>query len=81
MGGKGDGKQRRDKKMDTPSSPLPASVPTQQPNPQRVSNDINIPVRHQIILAQMKKAAEKESTASFRQSNAKRTAYRKSLGM
>ena len=78
MGAKGDGKQRRDKRIDAPSLQVPSSS---TPIPQRVSNDINIPVRHQIKFAQMKKAVEKESSSNFRQNNAKRTAYRKSLGL
>jgi hypothetical protein len=78
MGGKGDGKQKRDKTSFSPMSPSPSPPPP--PIPQRVSNDINVPVRHQIKIAQMKKAAEKEMGSHFRQNNAKRTAYRKSLG-
>ena len=75
---KGDGKKSRKKQQ-------PQSQP-QQPKevvitPQRVTNDINIPVRRQIRWAQMKKEAMRNSGTSFRQTNVKRTAYRKSLGM
>jgi predicted RNA-binding protein with PIN domain len=76
---KGDGKKSRKKKSDLPPPPSTASIPS-VPTPQRVSNDINIPVRHQIRWGKMKKEAERNSGTAFRQTNIKkRTAYRKSL--
>ena len=80
--GKGDGKKKRKKKSDTTShtTPLQTSQPT-EPQPMRVTNDSLIPVRRQIRWAQMKKEAERHSGTSFRQTNVKRTKYRKSLGM
>jgi predicted RNA-binding protein with PIN domain len=73
--GKGDGKKRRKKKSATTIS-TPQQQP-QQPLPQRVSTDINIPVRRQIRYAQMHKQAAKQSGASFRQTKVVRTKYRR----
>jgi hypothetical protein len=55
----------------------PAAV---TPPPQRVSTNINIPVKHQIRWAQMHKAAAKSSGASFRQKKVERTSYRRTWG-
>lgn len=79
--GKGDGKKKRKKKstQSAPSQPQ-ASQPKQQPPPQRVSTDINIPVRAQIRYAQMHKQAAKQSGASFRQKKVVRTKYRRTWG-
>lgn len=76
--GKGDGKKRRKKKSATTIS-TPQQQP-QQPLPQRVSTDINIPVRRQIRYAQMHKQAAKQSGASFRQTKVVRTKYRRTWG-
>lgn len=76
--GKGDGKKKRKKKS------AAAKAVTQQqpatPPPQRVSTDINIPVKHQIRWAQMRKAAAKSSGTSFRQKKVVRTRYRRTWG-
>jgi len=80
MGSKGDGKKRREKLSLDSSAASPSPTPT-TPAPQRVTNNVNIPVREQIRWAQMKKEAEKNSGTAFRQTNVKRTSYRKSLGM
>lgn len=76
--GKGDGKKKRKKKSSVSLSTSEAPSST-TPAPQRVTNSINIPVRHQIMWAQMKKARLKTSGSAFRQTNVRRTAYRKSL--
>jgi predicted RNA-binding protein with PIN domain len=73
--GKGDGKKRRKKKSATSASAPPPPPP--QPAPQRVTNDINIPVKHQIRWAQARKAAAKQAGASFRQKKVVRTKYRR----
>lgn len=85
--GKGDGKKKRKKKSISDSSTLPSSSTSSlgagqnaSPPPLRVTSDSIIPVRRQIMWAQMKKEAAKNSGTSFRQSNVKRTSYRKSLG-
>lgn len=79
--GKGDGKKKRKKKnASAAASPgSPTTPPNAMPEPQRVRSDINIPVRRQIRYAQMKKEAERSRGMSFRQTNAKRTKYRKTL--
>lgn len=77
---KGDGKKKRKKKSSSTSES--AATPdsfVNMPSPQRVTNAINIPVRHQIMWAQMKKARLRTSGTAFRQTNIRRTAYRKSL--
>lgn len=77
--GKGDGKQKRKKQSSasTTSPPPPAtSTPTV---PQRVTNDINIPVKRQIQWAKMKQEYVK-SQSSFTQSNMKtKVSYRRRL--
>ncbi len=73
--GKGDGKKKRKKKSATPSVTT-TEVPA--PAPLRVRNDINISVTRQIRWAKMNKEFQKSGT-SFRQTNVKRTAYRKAL--
>jgi hypothetical protein len=81
--GKGDGKKKR--KKTTSSSAQPASTTPQQqqqqPPPQRVSTDINVPVRMQIQYGQMRKAVSKQSGTSFRQAKVVRTKYRRTWGM
>jgi hypothetical protein len=77
--GKGDGKKRRKKKSATTLS-TPQQQQPQQPLPQRVSTDINIPIRRQIRYAQMHKEAAKQSGASFRQKKVARTKYRRTWG-
>lgn len=74
--GKGDGKKRRKKKA--PTAPAPSQP--QSPPPQRVSTDINIPVRMQIRYGQMHKQAVKQSGTSFRQKKVVRTKYRRTWG-
>lgn len=78
--GKGDGKKKRPKKKDTDVASSSIAPPPSSPQPQRVSNNINIPVRHQIRYAQMRKEAARMSGTSFRANNVKRTSYRKNLG-
>lgn len=86
--GKGDGKKKRKKKSDssTGTDSNTASASSNNPTmsssaaPLRVTSDSIIPVRRQIQWAQMKKEAMKSATNSFRQTNLKRTSYRKSLG-
>jgi hypothetical protein len=63
---KGDGKQRRPKKTpegNTPPSiagPLSTTPPSSSIVPQRVSNDINIPIRHQIRYGRLNKALREQ---------------------
>lgn len=79
--GKGDGKKKKPKKTKAPTVSEPAVVVTEsKPSPQRVSTEINIPVRHQIRWGQMKKAIAKSSSPSFRQTKVVRTKYRRSWG-
>ncbi|GKY96498.1 hypothetical protein MPSEU_000609400 [Mayamaea pseudoterrestris] len=83
--GKGDGKTKRKKKKPlstasiapaiTSSNPIPASSSSQS-QPLRVTNDINVPIRHQIQMARINKQLS-SSGSSFRQQ--KRTAYRRSV--
>jgi predicted RNA-binding protein with PIN domain len=73
--GKGDGKKKRKKKSASPSI---AVAEVAAPAPLRVRNDINISVTRQIRWAKMNKEFQKSGT-SFRQTNVKRTAYRKAL--
>lgn len=80
--GKGDGKKKRKKASASGSNNNNSSAATPPtPQPLRVTNDSLVPVRRQIRWAQMKKEAERNSGTSFRQTNVKRTKYRKSLGM
>jgi len=53
--------------------------PAKTPSPQRVTNDINIPVKRQIRWAKMKKKAAKTVGQSFRKPKVVRTAYRRTL--
>jgi len=77
--GKGDGKKKRKKKATSTPQSTP-STPTTQPPPPRVSTDINVPVRRQLLWARHNKAARAASAPAFRQkNNVKRTAYRRSL--
>jgi hypothetical protein len=81
MMGKGDGKQRR-KKQD--ASPPPASAPAPaQPAAPRVSTDINIPIKRQIMYGKLNKQFRQNGGTSFRQINNKkvaRTKYRRTWG-
>uniref|UniRef100_A0A7S4MBD6 Uncharacterized protein n=1 Tax=Odontella aurita TaxID=265563 RepID=A0A7S4MBD6_9STRA len=72
--GKGDGKKKRKKK--SASAPAPTPVP-ETPAPRRVTNNSLMSVKTQIRLVKLHKAAGKTQT-SFRQSNMKRTKYRRS---
>jgi len=72
--GKGDGKKKRKKKdKSVPSSPSASTDPA----PLRVTNNINVPVRHQIRMAQLNKEAARQSSPSFRQKRVERTRYRR----
>ena len=80
-----DGKKKRPKQensSDTPSassSSASSATPPSVRQPQRVTNDINIPVRQQIEIARAKKEAMRMASTSFRANNVK-TAYRKKMG-
>jgi len=76
---KGDGKKKRTKKEKSEDPSRTSTTTAISPIPQRVTSDINIPVRHQIQWAKMKKEYERASTSSFKAKNVK-TAYRKKLG-
>lgn len=79
--GKGDGKQKRKKQSSASTSPPPPPPPaTSTPTvPQRVTNDINIPVKRQIQWAKMKQEYVK-SQSSFTQNNMKtKVSYRRRL--
>jgi predicted RNA-binding protein with PIN domain len=77
--GKGDGKKKRKKKQpgDSTTSSTP---PPPTPQPLRVTNAINVPIKRQIRYAKMNQEFIK-SQSSFRQTNSirKRTSYRKNL--
>jgi len=73
MMGKGDGKKKRKPKQKKSVS-LDASI---SPPPQRVTNNINIPIKQQIRWGKIKKEAAKASGPSFRQKTAVRTKYRR----
>jgi len=75
---KGDGKKKRTKKEKSEDPSRTSTTTAISPIPQRVTSDINIPVRHQIQWAKMKKEYERASTSSFKAKNVK-TAYRKKL--
>ncbi len=81
--GKGDGKKRRKKASASKNNEnnAAAGAGASTPQPLRVTNDSLVPVRRQIRWAQMKKEAARNSGTAFRQTNMKRTKYRKSLGM
>lgn len=74
--GKGDGKKKRKKKSTADAAPQPQVA---APAPLRVMSDSNISVKRQIRWAKMKKEYASGGTA-FRQRNAQRVSYRKSLG-
>lgn len=76
--GKGDGKKKRPKKKKL-AAPSMEAAPLMPP-PQRVSTDINIPVKHQIRWAQMHKKAKQSAGQSFRQKKVERTSYRRTWG-
>lgn len=73
--GKGDGKSKKPKK--SKATPAIEAVVVSKPPPQRVTNDVNIPVRYQIRWAQMHKKAAKAEGPSFRQKKVERTRYRR----
>ena len=79
--GKGDGKQKRKKQSSSASSTTPPPPATSTPAvPQRVTNDINIPVKRQIQWAKMKQEYVKSQTTSFTQNNMKtKVSYRRRL--
>lgn len=79
--GKGDGKKKRKKTTSSSAQPASTTPQQQQPPPQRVSTDINVPVRMQIQYGQMRKAVSKQSGTSFRQAKVVRTKYRRTWGM
>ena len=70
-------KKKRKKKANALQS---SAVAPSEPPPPRVTNNIGIPIRHQIRWAQAKKEADKNAGNSFRKTNVKRTSYRKNLG-
>jgi predicted RNA-binding protein with PIN domain len=85
--GKGDGKKKRPKKSATTTSSFDgssatnkvsttSSFPSSSSVAPRVSNQINIPVRHQIKLAQLNKEYQNNGN-SFRQKKVERTSYRR----
>jgi predicted RNA-binding protein with PIN domain len=77
--GKGDGKKKRKKNKSAlaiSSSSVTSAADSQSP-PQRVTNDINIPVRHQIRWAQMKKEASRQASPGYRKPKVVRTSYRR----
>lgn len=75
MGGTKDGKQNRKKLSDsaTPSQPAPAPTPSAP----RVSTDINISVRRQILYGRLNKQLRAGGTSSFRQKKVEKTKYRR----
>lgn len=76
--GKGDGKKKRKKKSTIEGSAgQPATPHSQTAQPLRVSNQINVPVRHQIRMAQLSKEMNKQASTSFRQKRVERTRYRR----
>ena len=79
--GKGDGKKKRKKKDSSFVMPASMTTPLQPPPPQRVSNDINVPIRMQIKYGQMRKEMAKQASTSFRKKKVERTKYRRTWGM
>lgn len=74
--GKGDGKKKRPK-TSTTDAVIP-SLSSSIPAAPRVSNQINIPLRHQLKLAQFNKESQKEANGGFRQQKkVERTSYRR----
>ena len=79
MMAKGDGKKKR-KKQDGASIASSGAHLSEapKPTPMRVSNDINIPIRRQIVYGRMNKEIRASGNTSFRQSkNMVRTKYRR----
>ena len=74
--GKGDGKKKRKKKSPNPPAAT-TTTSSPKPAPMRVSNNINIPVRHQIKMAQLNKQYARQQQTSFRQKRVERTSYRR----
>jgi predicted RNA-binding protein with PIN domain len=76
--GKGDGKTKhKHKKKKTPSANPPSASTSSHSQPLRVTNDINVPIRHQIQMARINKQQQSTSGSSFRQRT--RTAYRRAM--
>lgn len=75
---KGDGKKKRKKQADNEAQTIstPGSTNSES-SPRRVSSNINIPVRHQIRMAQLSKELDQQASTSFRQKKVERTAYRR----
>ena len=85
--GKGDGKKKRKKKSVTDSTTASASIPsTSSPSsskptqPMRVSTDINIPIRRQIMYGRLNKQAANEAGTAYRKPKIERTSYRRTWG-
>ena len=78
--GKGDGKKRRKPKKSVTSDVENLTPLGVTPPPQRVSTQINIPVRYQIRWGQMKKEVAKSTSPSFRQPKVVQTKYRRTWG-
>jgi hypothetical protein len=80
MMGKGDGKTSKKKKKPASSASTPPSASSSSqpsPPPQRVTTQINIPIKRQIQYAQMHKAAQSASNPGFRQKKIEKTKYRR----
>lgn len=75
MGGTNDGKKKRKKSVSSAAPSQPAPAPT--PAAQRVSNDINVPIRRQIAYGKMNKQFREGGTKAFRQKKVVRTKFRK----
>ena len=73
--GKGDGKKKRPKKKTTTSTTDSSTTPS--PTPQRVTNNINIPVRHQIKMVQLYKESQKAASTPGYRKPKQRTSYRR----
>ncbi|GAX12953.1 hypothetical protein FisN_2Hh444 [Fistulifera solaris] len=74
--GKGDGKKKRKKSSSNTSTSSSSSYTPPPTAPLRVTNQINVPVRRQIMYAQLNKQAQRNSgQTSFRQ--VRRTSYRR----
>ena len=82
--GKGDGKKKRKKKSATTGTSTTASTPSMAPSkpaqPMRVSTDINIPIRRQIMYGKLNKLAASEAGTAYRKPKVERTSYRRTWG-
>lgn len=76
MGGTNDGKKKR-KKGTSSAAPSQAAPALPAPAAQRVSNDINVPIRQQIAYGKMNKKFREGGTTAFRQKKVVRTKFRK----